>query len=89
MKTSLLVPTLAFALAVTAPACAQTIGNAQSNQGHPDNSQDQNHDQNVLTIRKLKQDLEQAGFSDVRSAGLLCGSGERQERQSNDHELKP
>lgn len=66
MKTSLLVPTLAFALAVTAPACAQTIGNAQSNQGHPDNSQDQNHDQNVLTIRKLKQDLEQAGFSDVK-----------------------
>ena len=65
MKASLLVPTLTIALALTAPACAQTTVNAQGNQG-TDNSQDQNHDQNVLTIRKLKQDLEQAGFSDVK-----------------------
>ena len=65
MKASLLVPTLTIALALTAPACAQTAVNAQGNQG-TDNSQDQNHDQNVLTIRKLKQDLEQAGFSDVK-----------------------
>ena len=65
MKASLLLPTLSIALVLTAPACAQTTANAQSNQD-TENSQSQNHEKNVLTIHKLKQDLERAGFSDVK-----------------------
>ncbi len=65
MKTSLLLFTLPIALAFAAPACAQTMGNVESNQGSQ-NAQNQDHAKNVLTINQLKQDLEKAGFSDVK-----------------------
>ena len=65
MKASLLLPTLSIALMLTAPAFAETTANAQSNQATA-NSQSQNHEKNVLTINKLKQDLEKAGFKDVK-----------------------
>jgi hypothetical protein len=71
-----LMATLASALALSRPAIAQSSGNA-SNQDRAQQSQSsgqqttqssdgKNQRQNVITINKLKQDLEDAGFSDVK-----------------------
>ncbi len=78
MKTSLL-PTLAFALALASPALAQTTGAAtqepsqsaattahEQNTQTNENAQHASHESNLLTINKLKQDLQSAGFTDVK-----------------------
>ena len=58
MKTSL-IPALAIGLALSIPVSAAAETNATAENA-------QNHADNVLTINKLKQDLESAGFSDVK-----------------------
>lgn len=60
MKTSLL-PGLAIGLALSIPLSA-----AAGAETHATAEKAQNHADNVLTINKLKQDLESAGFSDVK-----------------------
>jgi glucose/arabinose dehydrogenase len=60
-------PTLAFAASqdkTQSPASAASEQNAQTTQGTQ--NQNQHHQSNVLTINKLKSDLEKAGFSDVK-----------------------
>ena len=61
---SIVIPVLAAALAASCPAFAQNTssGNA-SEQGNLSSSAGKNA---VLSINKLKQDLQKAGFSDVR-----------------------
>ncbi len=67
MKTSLLLPVVSLALVLAAPAFAQTVASSQQDtQTNQRKQTSQNHEGNVLTIRKLKQDLENAGFSDVK-----------------------
>ncbi len=69
MKASLLLPTVSIALVLATPAIAQTAApsqqDTQTNQ-NTQNWQSQHHESNVLTLHKLKQDLEQAGFTDVK-----------------------
>ncbi len=76
MKTSLL-PALAIALALSGSAFAQTTGSKQdtsqpaspssSGQNTTENTtQNPHHASNILTINKLKQDLQNAGFTDVK-----------------------
>ena len=69
MKKSLLLPTVTIALVLATPAFAQTAASSQQdtqNNQNTQNLQSSNHESNALTIRKLKQDLEQAGFTDVK-----------------------
>ncbi len=84
MKTSI-VAALACALALSSPDFAQSQGSAANQEGaqqsplpekHAKNptqstqgSESQSYQDNVLTINKLKQDLENAGFSDVKILG--------------------
>ncbi len=71
---SIAISALAVAFAIGTPAFAQSQDNASgSNQGSPAGSMSQesnagssNHAKALLTINKLKQDLQKAGFSDVR-----------------------
>ncbi len=80
MKTPLL-PTLALALVLSGPAFTQSSGssttqdnaqhaassgqNAQSAGQSAQSGQSQTSQNNLLTINKLKQDLQSAGFTDV------------------------
>ena len=60
MKTSLL-PALAIGLALSIPVSTTAVAETHAT---PENAE--NHAKNVLTINKLKQDLESAGFSDIK-----------------------
>ncbi len=73
---SLIVPVLAAAFALSGPALAQTQnGNTQNEnaQNAPAagsmsarGSNDQSPENTVLSVNKIKQDLQKAGFTDVR-----------------------
>jgi hypothetical protein len=76
MKASM-ITALACALALSSPAIAQSSGDSskQDNAQHSQSSgqqtsgqssENKNQQQNVMTINKLKQDLEDAGFSEVK-----------------------
>ena len=82
MKTPLLLPTIAIALALNTPAFAETATatpaqenlqsspastqqDTQNKQSAP-KTQSENHESNVVTINKLKQDLQKAGFTDIK-----------------------
>ncbi len=69
MKTTL-IPTLTIALVLLAPTFTQAASEANtqppSTAASQQSTQKQNHESNVLTINKLKHDLEKAGFSDVK-----------------------
>jgi hypothetical protein len=73
MKASLMTM-LACALALSSPAIAQSSGDASKQdsaqqsqqQTSGQSSESKNQQQNVITINKLKQDLEDAGFSEVK-----------------------
>ncbi len=69
MKASLLLPAVSIALVLATPAFAQTAASSQQGAQNSQNAQSTqsiNHESNALTIRKLKQDLEHAGFTDVK-----------------------
>lgn len=73
MKASLLLPSISIALVLATPAytLAYTLPAATSQQDTQANqntqkSQSQIRESNVLSIHKLKQDLEQAGFTDIK-----------------------
>ncbi len=64
---------LAIVLALSAPTFAQAASqdNTQSpasatSQQNSQSAQSRHHESNVLTVNKLKQDLEKAGFTDVK-----------------------
>ena len=75
MRTSL-IPTLAIALALSAPTFSQAASQdntqspapatSQHNAQNMQSAQSSNHESNVLTVNKLKNDLEKAGFTDVK-----------------------
>jgi len=66
MRNTLFVSTLAFALAVSGTAFAQSTTSA-TNPPSPDTAKQQNSGQkSILTIDKVTQDLQKAGFSDVK-----------------------
>ncbi len=84
MKTPLLLPTIAIVLALGTSAFAETAGTStQANAQSPaastqqnsqsthnvQNTQSANHEKNILTITKLKQDLQKAGFTDIKVLG--------------------
>ena len=68
MKASLLLPSVSVALVLATPALAQTASSQQDTQTNQNtqNVQNQHQESNAITIHKLKQDLEQAGFTDVK-----------------------
>lgn len=66
MRNALFMSTLAFALAVSGTAFAQST-NSAANPPSPDATTQQNSGQkSVLTIDKVTQDLQKAGFTDVK-----------------------
>ena len=78
MKTAI-IPAVALTLALSAPVFAQTAGGAsgggnsqsaattsQENTQNQQSAKNPDHETNVLTINKLKQDLQKAGFTDVQ-----------------------
>ena len=66
MRTTVFISTLALALAVSGTAFAQST-NGATNPPSPNAAQQPNASQrSVLTVDKLKQDLQQAGFSEVK-----------------------
>lgn len=66
MRTATFMSTLALALAVSGTAFAQSTTGAanQSSQTSPTSQKSSQH--SVLTVDKLKQELQTAGFSDVK-----------------------
>lgn len=66
MRNTVFISTLVLALAVSGTAFAQSTTGA-TNPSSPDAAKQQNAAQpSVLTIDKLKQDLQKAGFTDVK-----------------------
>jgi len=66
MRNTLFVSTLALALAVSGTAFAQSATSA-ANPPSPDATKQQNSGQkSILTLDKVTQDLQKAGFSDVK-----------------------
>jgi hypothetical protein len=66
MRNTVFMSTLALALAASGTAFAQSTTGA-ANPATPDAAKQQNASQpSVLTVNKLKQDLQKAGFTDVK-----------------------